>query len=420
MSGLGGRWSPTLAAIAVVAFWAIAVVPATTLPMTDPDTWWHIRAGIQVLDTSSIPTTDTWSIAGDGRPWTSQDWLSNVVMALGFRAGTWGPTLLSIGYGLMGIAAIWLLWSAIGVRRPSVGWLARPAWLLLGLVLAASVLGVRVQVVDLLLTALVVNVLWRYVAHRRRAALAWLPVVAVAWVNLHAGFPLLFLVGGAVLVGEAVDRWLHREVEAGPLGWSELGWLALSLLGAAVALMLNPNGPAIYRYPFDTLGIGVLGSFVGEWQPARLDAPAGQLLALFVLVGILPALLFAGRRLRTADGLILIGLTFMAVTAVRFLLVAGPVGAAFVCLGLAPVISESRIGRACAGVLARLERPRRGLGGGVNSVLVAVVLLIGLGLTIVRVAPAGQASAVAEAYPVRAVDWLGQHAPGERIFNRYE
>lgn len=420
MSGLSGRWSPSFAAVAVAAFWAIAVVPATTLPMTDPDTWWHIRAGLDVLTTAAIPAVDTWSIASDGRAWTSQDWLSNVLLALGFRSGSWGPTLLSIAYGLMGIAAIWLLWDAIRVRRPSIDWLARPAWLLLGLVLAAPVLGVRVQVVDLLLTALVVNVLWRYLAHRRRAILVWLPVVAVAWVNLHAGFPLLFLVGGAVTAGEAADRWLHREVEAGPLRWPEVGWLAVALGVAAVVLMLNPNGPAIYAYPFDTLGIGVLASFVGEWQPARLDAPAGQLLALFIVVGVLPTLLFAGSRLRTADGLILIGLTFMALTAVRFLLVAGPVGAAIVCLALAPVLSASRIGRSSARVLARLARPRRGLGGVLSAVLVAGVLLIGLGLAAVRVAPAGQAAAVSERYPVRAVDWLAEHQPGERIFNRYE
>ena len=161
-------WLLSSAAVVVAGFWAIAVIPATTLPMTDPDTFWHIRAGREFLAGAGIPSTDTWSIAGQGRPWVSQDWLSNVVMAWGFGAGTWGPSVLSVLYGVIGAAALWLLWNAIGVRSPGIGWLARSGWLLFGLVLAAPVLGVRVQVIDLFLAAVVVNVLWRYLRDRRR------------------------------------------------------------------------------------------------------------------------------------------------------------------------------------------------------------------------------------------------------------
>ena len=404
----------------VAGFWAIAVIPATTLPMTDPDTFWHIRAGREFLAGAGIPTTDTWSIAGQGRPWVSQDWLSNVVMAWGFGAGTWGPSVLSVLYGVIGAAALWLLWNAIGVRSPGIGWLARSGWLLFGLVLAAPVLGVRVQVIDLFLAAVVVNVLWRYLRDRRRWILAVLPVAAVAWVNLHAGFPLLFLIAGAVVVGEAIDRWLTRQPDGAPLTWGEIGWLTGALAVAGLALVLNPNGVAIYTYPFDTLGIDVLGSFVGEWQPARLTAPAGQLLAAFVLVGILPTLVLGHDRLRTGDGLVLVGLTFMAVTAVRFLLVAGPIGAAIVCLALAPIISASRFGRSGSRTLARLGRTRRGTAAILTTGLTIAVVVAGIGLAALRVAPAAQANAVAETYPVDAVSWLEDNRPGERIFNRYE
>lgn len=422
MSGDGFRpaWHLNLAMVAVVAFWAVAVLPAVTLPMTDPDTWWHIRAGQEILREGAISTADTWSIAGVGRPWTSQDWLSNVGLALGFQTGPWGPTLLSLLYGLIGLASVAVMSNAIRVRRPSIGWLAPAAWLLLGLVLAAPVLGVRVQVVDLLFTAAVVNILWRYLASRQLRTLLLLPPVALAWVNLHAGFPLLFLVSGAVLVGEAVDRWLGRQPDGPPLHWGKLGWLAGAMAAAALALVVNPNGPLIYRYPFDTIGIEALSSFVGEWQPARLGAPAGQLLAVFIVIGLMPALLVARDRIRTGDGLVLIGLVFMAVTAVRFLLVAGPVGSAIVCVALAPAISASPIGRSAAGLVRRLARPRRGREGVAVGALIACLVVIGLGLTAFRVAPRGQETAVAEVYPVRAVDWLAAHKVGGRVFNRYE
>ena len=55
-----------------------------------------------------------------------------------------------------------------------------------------------------------------------------------------------------------------------------------------------------------------------------------------------------------------------------------------------------------------------------TAVLVTGVVSISLGLTAVRITPASQAAAVAETYPVRAVDWLAEHQSGQRIFNRYE
>ena len=139
-----------------------------------------------------------------------------------------------------------------------------------------------------------------------------------------------------------------------------------------------------------------------------------------MLVGILPTLLLGHDRLRTGDGLVLVGLTFMAVTAVRFLLVAGPIGAAIVCLVLAPIISASRFGRSGSRTLARLGRTRRGTAAILTTGLTIAVVVAGIGLAALRIAPAAQANAVAETYPVDAVSWLEDNRPGERIFNRYE
>jgi hypothetical protein len=410
------RMRLSIGGVVAAAFWAVAVLGATMLPMTDPDTWWHIRVGREILNTGSIPTVDTWSIAGAGHPWISQDWASNVLMAALFDAG--GATLVSGAYGVMAAVAIAVLWDAIGVRQPSIGWLGRSAWLLFGIVLAAPVLGARVQVVDLLLAAATVNVLWRHLVAPRPWHAVALPLIALGWVNLHAGFPLLFLIGGAVVVGAIVDRWLGRvpAVSARP----SITRLVVSLLASAAVLAINPNGVAIYTYPFETLGLSALSAFVGEWQPASFGAPAGQLLALFIVGGLLPTLLYARDRLRVADGLVLIGLVFMATTAVRFLLVAGPIGATVVCVTLAPALSESAFGQAFANQLARLSRVPRGPRGFVNAAIAAILVLVGAAVVTMRIGPQGQSGATGEVFPVAAVAWLDAHPSGDRIFNRYE
>jgi hypothetical protein len=406
---------------AVVGFFAAAVLPRATWPLIDGDVWWHIRAGEEVLRSGRVPNVDTWSIVAGGRPWTSQDWLANVILAAGNGMGPWGQTALSLIFGALTVLAFWIVWRAIALRLPTVGWVSRIMWLSVGLLLAGPVMGVRVQVLDLLLASAVLWVLWRYTVDPRRRWLVALPVLTVLWANLHAGWALVFLMGGALLVGEAVDRALRRE-PAGrpPMAWCQLRDLAVALLASVAVLGVNPNGVALYAYPFDTVGITALKRYVMEWFPADLGSIFGWLLLGFVVVGVLPAFLFSRSRLRTADALILVGLTVMAWQAIRFLLIVGPIGGAIVAVVLSPVITDSRLGRATGPILERLSRPFGGGRGAVNAAIAALLLVLGLGVALLRTSPPAQAAEIARSLPAGAVAWMDEHEPGTRIFNRYE
>jgi hypothetical protein len=408
------------ATAAVLGFFVAAVLPRATWPLIDGDVWWHIRAGEEVLNTGAIPRVDTWSIVAYGSPWTSQDWLANVILAIGEGAGPWGETALSFLFGAFTVAAFWILWRAIALRRPEVGWASRIVWLSIGLVLAGPVMGVRVQVLDLLMTAAVIWLLWRYMVDPRRRWLAGLPLVAAIWANLHAGWLLLFLLGGAVLVGEAVDHFWGRRLERRPLQWRHLGELAVALLVSVAALALNPNGFDLYGYPFYTVGITALNRYVMEWFPASLDSLFGWLLLGFAVVAVIPALVFGRRYLRTADALILVGVTLMGWQAIRFLLITGPVGAAVAAVVLSPVISATSLGQRVSPLLQRLARPRTGALGVMNAVLIGLVLVIGLGVSFARVNPTTAAQEIASGLPADAVEWMDANEPGDRIFNRYE
>lgn len=409
------------AAAAVAGFFAAAVLPRSTWPLIDGDVWWHIRAGEEVLRTGAVPSVDTWSIVGAGRPWTSQDWGANVLLAAGNSMGPWGQTALSFLFGAIAVLSFWILWRAIALRNPGTGWVSRIVWLSVGLVLAGPVMGVRVQVLDLLMAAAVVWICWRYLADPRRRWLVGLPLVAAVWANLHAGWVLLFLIVGAVLVGETVDRLLKRDLIGPPaLDWAQLRDLALALIAAAGALIFNPNGAALYGYPFYTVGMTSLNRYVMEWFPASLDTLFGRLLTGFAVVAVLPTLLLGRRRLRTADALILIGLTVMAYQAIRFLLIVGPIGGAIVAVVLSPILSDTRLGRRSAPVLARLSAPATRGRGRANAGLALLLVVLGVGVSIVRVDPSAQAAEIARVLPAQAVTWLDQHDPGTRIFNRYE
>jgi hypothetical protein len=228
------------------------------------------------------------------------------------------------------------------------------------------------------------------------------------------------LFGGALIVGELVDRALRRQLSPEPMQPRDLAWLVGCLVVSAAALALNPNGIGIYGYPGYTAGIGALADFVGEWQHASLDNLFGWLLLGFVLLGVIPTLLLGRQTLRGADVLILLGVTAMSVIAIRFLLITGPIGAAIVAVHLPPALARTSVGRALTPFLARLARPRSGALATVNASLAVLLLLIGVGLAFVRAMPASQREEIAREFPVDAVRWLATHDAGSRIFNKYE
>jgi len=420
-SALAAARGTPAALAAIVGFFLAAVLPRATWPLIDGDVWWHIRAGEAVLSTGAVPRVDAWSIAGFGRPWTSQDWLANVLLAVGHGVGPWGDTALSLLFGGFTLLAFWILWRGIAIRAPRIGWASRIVWLSIGLTVGGPVMGVRVQVLDLLLACAVVWVCWRYLADPRRRWLIALPLLAALWANLHAGWILLFLLAGAVLVGEAVDRLLKRRLEGPqPLTWVQLRNLALTLVASAAALVVNPNGPELYAYPFYTVGITALNRYVMEWFPASLDNLFGWLLAGFALAAVIPSLVWGRARLRTADALILVGLTVMAWQAIRFLLIVGPIGAAVAAAVLSPRISASGIGQRAAALLDRLSQPRTGGRGALNFGLAIGLAVLGIGISVARTSPPAQALEIARVLPAGAVEWMDASDPGERLFNRYE
>ena len=81
------------------------------------------------------------------------------------------------------------------------------------------------------------------------------------------------------------------------------------------------------------------------------------------------------------------------------------------------MLSGSGVGRALAGLLGRLSKPRADV---VLIGLLVVVLLLGGGLAFARSIPSTQAEEISREQPVAALAWIGAHDPGDRAFNRFE
>src|SRR4051812_49049230 len=61
---------------------------------SDPDMWWHLKAGEIIWNTHSIPRVDVFSYTAAGHPWTAQEWLSEVTIFGAYRLGGYAGLML--------------------------------------------------------------------------------------------------------------------------------------------------------------------------------------------------------------------------------------------------------------------------------------------------------------------------------------
>ena len=238
----------TLAAVS----WLV-VLAAATVTFADPDLWGHVRFGLDIVHSLSIPAIDPYSFTQD-RPWINHEWLSEVQMALAYAAA--GPAGLSLLKGAFVTVMLFVLWR--GWRGVDLG----PRIVLLASVAAGTAratLTVRPQIWSLLLFAVLCRTLLSPHARRRW----WLPVVFALWANLHGGWIVGLGVAGVWwAIGAATNpSTLRRSV----------GWFA----ACAAATMLTPYGTTLWAFMLATVR---LGRDVQEWQPIWTAPPGNWVL----------------------------------------------------------------------------------------------------------------------------------------------
>lgn len=244
-----------------VSLWTVlagVVVVATLLsssgPLSDPDVWWHVRLGQQILSTQAIPHHETWSWAALGRTWTPTAWLSDVL---------YGAVVNTVGYrGLIFlklfvcvIAAV-MLWRLL--RRATAGPIPRSVAYALTLLPLSFFLRERPQAFSLLFVIWIAAECDRVrrgqtVRPIRFLALQWL------WANVHG----MWFVGPAFLVVAAVSDLVDS-------GRSSVPRLKRHLLLAAGAVILAACTPVGPRLAIQSVHVVAAAKVISEWQPTVL------------------------------------------------------------------------------------------------------------------------------------------------------
>src|SRR5690606_29645649 len=111
-----------------------------------------------------------------------------------------------------------------------------------------------------LLGAVVLYLLHLY-TREERDYLWLIPLLMVLWVNLHGGFAIGFILLLGFIMGEVVGNLLDAG-NPDVVTWRRLGKVALITGVSVLALSINPYGPRMMLYPFETAGLQTLNSFI--------------------------------------------------------------------------------------------------------------------------------------------------------------
>jgi len=195
----------------------IVLLALGTRGVVETDIWGHMRFGLDLLATHTLPTFDKYSFTST-QPWVNLEWLSDLLFAAAYKAG--GLPLLAL------LRATSLTCALIVFSRclREVTWPLRDLLIAMVVFISLPLLAaVRPQIFSVPLYALTLLAL--------REDAAWLPIAFVAWANLHGGW----LLGLGAVVVRTVAQPSRRRL--------------FVLVGCMLATLATPYGFALWRSP---------------------------------------------------------------------------------------------------------------------------------------------------------------------------
>jgi hypothetical protein len=372
-----------------------AVFVAGSTFSVDPDLWWHIRVGQEILSTHHWPTTDPYSFTVAGQPWMAYEWLGEVLLGgIARIAGLQGLMALLI---VLASAVILALYGYITLRSGN----SKAAFVTCAVLYALTTpfFSMRPQMLGYLFLILTLIALERFRQGKPRF-LWFLPLIFLLWVNTHGSF----IIG----MGTIFVYWLAglKKFELGGIEAHE--WTAaqrtrleLIFLLCLGVLPITPYGTRLAIYPFDmALSQPVNVANVLEWQPMPFNLLGGKIF-LVLLLGFFVAQVAFRLTWRAEELALFLFGTMMACLHLRFLVLFVPF--------FAPLLVT---------IFARWV-PRYDYKKDIFALNAALIVLVIAGVVHYFPTDAEMHKLVAKTYPADAVEHLRQHPLPGPMFNTY-
>ncbi len=287
--------------------WIAFVLPAVAVLlslMQTEDLAYQVRAGSLMWSSHSVLRIDPFTFTVGGSAWQDQQWGAQLVLAALHAVGGWGALVLTRAAIVGAVVGVTYVRTRARTARSLDAVFLTFAPFLVCIALPGT-MAMRPQLLAVPLFVLASVVLARRHAHSNEVW--WLPVIGLAWANLHGSFVLLPVLCGIALVADLIDT---RPGAAR---------MALVTIGVLVAGGMTPWWFASYSYVFDLARDPIVRILIDEWKPIWQQGLAGILFAL-ATIGVIAAVARGWRRARIEDLMTIGFFTVLAVISGRNLI----------------------------------------------------------------------------------------------------
>ena len=268
-------------------FVLLAIVGASAENFVNPELWWQILSGRQMLAAWQPRLHDIYSYTAYGRLMRDDEWLAEVVTTLWYdAAGVAGLLVMKLL-----VAGATMVFLAYAFAETGAQARVQRLMLLFTALALAPNMQFRPQLFTFAILAFEMMLLARE-TYRGHSPALWLMVPVFAlWANLHAGFVAGLGALGLFAIVTGVDEFRRS-------GTIRRGLVLCAVtLACALATLANPLGFQVWGNVLSAMFDPVWPKAIVEWQPLLgmlagdlRTAPANALFDFFIPVGFFVAL----------------------------------------------------------------------------------------------------------------------------------
>ncbi|HET9178226.1 MAG TPA: hypothetical protein VFQ24_07695 [Terriglobia bacterium] len=383
---------PVLLGALLVALNAVIMFPTFRL---EPDTWWHLKLGQQILLTGHWLKADIYSFTAYGNPPLAFEWLGEIVLAFAYKIGVLRGLHILL-FALTSAILVLTYYFATLRSRNSKAAVAATAILI---PLAGMCFTLRPQLLGYIFLLITLICLERYKQGLQKSL--WiLPPLFLVWVNTHGSFILGFCVVGLYWIcglvpfqagGLTMEPWKPRQ---------RIHLEIVMLLGC-VTLPFTPFGGQAFIFPIDkALFFPQQSAHIQEWLPLNFSQWEPKVMLVLLLAFLLAQVAYRPTY-RVEEFFLVLFTAYMTCVHTRFVILFA--------LVFAP-LAASLLARWAPTYEAENDKPV------VNAVLIVLIILaIGRGLPTRK----ELAKRAASNFPVAAVDYLRKNSVPGPMYNDY-
>lgn len=239
--------------------------------LSDPDSWWHIKSGFDILSSGHFPVTDSYSHSFFGKPWIAKEWLSQIILSLAYAAGGWNAVALLAALAIAAAFFATYFYLASELRPHLAAVIA-----VIAIFLSSTTFVARPHILTIVLAVVWTAGLFRAADQLKPPHFGFLALITL-WANLHGSFTL-----GLAIAGFAM---LHVFEQV------RLKNMSLMIKWGAF-VVLSPLATLIHPYTYEPFMISLelargneAAQFISEWQP--FNARDDRILEGALLVALL-------------------------------------------------------------------------------------------------------------------------------------